>query len=96
MTHTRTNCLEVPTNDAERALIASFAKQVGMAAAVFARFTMLQYIDLHDAKKLGQEESRPCRDAPVASRASAKNARVAGAVHQRRGGFGSAPRPIRV
>lgn len=96
MTHTRNNCLEVPTNDAERQLIASFAKQIGMAAAVFARFTMLQYIDLHDAKKVGKEESRPCRDAPVASRASGKNARAAGTAHRRHGGFGGAPRPIRV
>lgn len=96
MTHTRRNCLEVPTSDAEKATIADFAKEVGMAAAVFARFAMLQYIDLHDAKRLGKEESRQCPDAHPASRASAKNARVIVSAHQRHGGFGSAPRPIRV
>lgn len=98
MTKVRRKCLEVPTNEAESATFRDFAKHVGMATAVFARFAMFHYIDSHDAKNAQPEESRPCPDAPAANRASAKSARLTRpAVHVRpRGGFGSAPRPLRV
>lgn len=98
MTKVRRKCLEVPTNDAESATFKDFAKHVGMATAVFARFAMFHYIDLHDAKTAQTEESRPCPDVNAASRASSNHARVVKpAAHVRpRGGFGSAPRPLRV
>ncbi|NHZ94604.1 hypothetical protein [Massilia sp. CCM 8734] len=98
MTKVRRKCLEVPTNDAESATFKDFAKHVGMATAVFARFAMFHYIDSHDAKNAQTEESRPCRDVVAASHASSKFARKAKpAAHARpRGGFGSAPRPLRV
>lgn len=97
-TSTRRNCLEVPATDAERATYKDFAKEMGMAFAVFARLAMFQFIDLHDARKLGPKESRACRDAPIASRASVKRLPLPalGHRHNVRSSFGGAARPIRV
>lgn len=99
-TNTRTKCLEIPVNTAESTTIKEFARHVGMAVAVFARFAMLQHIDAHDAKEVAQQESRKRRDAPVASRASAGRANPGHpAVRHRpsaRIGFGGGMRPIRV
>lgn len=94
---TRTKCLEVPVNPVEHTTITDFARHVGMAAAVFARFAMFQYIETHDAKEAAPAESRNRRDAPIASRASAGRAHKA--VRHRepaRSGIGGAFRPIRV
>ena len=100
MTSTRRNCLEVPTSDAERATFADFARHIGMATAVFARFAMFHYIETHDAKELGIQESRSCRDVPIASRASAKNARAVRSTARHRpgarAGFGGSQVPLRV
>lgn len=69
--NTRIKCLEVPTTSVEHTTIKDFARHVGMAAAVFARFAMFQYIETHDAREAMPQESRQRRDAPIASRASA-------------------------
>ena len=98
MTSTRRNCLEVPATDAERATYKDFAKEMGMAFAVFARLAMFQFIDLHDARKSEPKESRPRRDVTIASRASGKRLALPTLGHRQnaRIGFGSAVRPIRV
>ena len=97
MTSTRTKCLEVPVNPVESDTIKDFARHIGMAAAVFARFAMFQYIEAHDARELAAPESRQRRDAPVASRASAGRAhKVVRHRANARVGAGGALRPIRV
>lgn len=94
----RTKCLEVPVNTAESTTIKDFARHVGMAAAVFARFAMFQYIETHDAKEAAPEPSRNRRDAPIASRASGKRSAHPTVRHRSsaRVGAGAAIRPIRV
>lgn len=98
MTSTRRNCLEVPATDAERATYKDFAKEMGMAFAVFARLAMFQFIDQHDARKAAEKESRPRRGTPISSRAEVKRLSLATVRHRdsARGGFGGALRPIRV
>lgn len=94
---TRTKCLEVPVNTAESTTIKEFARHIGMAAAVFARFAMFQYIETHDAKESQQQESRNRRDVPIASRASAgRDHKAVGHRSGARVGAGAAIRPIRV
>lgn len=69
-TNVRHNCLEVPLNDAEKARIEAHCVTVGMARSVFARFSMLHLIESNGKADVPPMESRPCRDTPVASRAS--------------------------
>lgn len=76
-TNVRHNCLEVPLNDSEKARIEAHCTASGIARSVFARFSMLQFIESNGKADAPPMESRPCRDAPVASRASAGVAWVA-------------------
>lgn len=69
-TATRYRCLEVPINDDEHERITATAKLFGMPRAVFARFTMSQFMT-NDAPPDAPTESRCGRDAPIASRPSA-------------------------
>lgn len=93
---TRNKCLEVPVNSVERDTIKDFARHVGMAAAVFARFAMFQYIETHDAKAAAPVESRKRRDAPIASRASVGRASQPAMRQRDRVRVGAGMRPIRV
>jgi len=69
-TNVRHNCLEVPLSDLEKARIAAHCAATGLAKSVFARFSMLHFIELNVTAGAPPVESLPCRDAPVASRAS--------------------------
>lgn len=80
-TNVRHNCLEVPLNDAEKARIDAHCITAGLARAVFARFSMLHFIETNGTASAPTMESLPCRDAPVANRASIGNSDPA---HRRR------------
>lgn len=68
-TNTRHNCLEVPLSDAEKSRIDAHCVITGLARSVFARYSMLQAIELNVTPSAPLVESLPCRDAPIASRA---------------------------
>ncbi|WP_295991674.1 hypothetical protein [Rugamonas sp.] len=69
-TNTRHNCLEVPLSDAEKSRIEAHCLAAGLARSVFARFSMLHFIEFNGTAGDPKVESLPCRDAPVSSRAS--------------------------
>lgn len=69
-TATRYRCLEVPINDDEHDNITATCKLLGLPKSVFARLSMA-HVMANDAPLMLLMESRPHRDTPVASRASA-------------------------
>lgn len=69
-TNTRHNCLEVPLSDAEKTRIEAHCIAAGLARSVFARFSMLHFIESNRTAGETKGESLPHRDAPTASRAS--------------------------
>jgi hypothetical protein len=95
----RTKTLETLVNKVEGDTIADHLRDIGMAFSTWSRLVMFGAIAEHDALLARPVESRKCRDAPPASRASDKRASNHQAAHHRhvvRSGFGGALRPIRV
>lgn len=99
-TRNRTKIRETCVNKVEDDTITDHLRDIGMAFSTWSRMVMFGSIAEHDALQARPVESRKCRDAPMASRPSAKPGRaIQTAVRhggRHRAGFGGAPRPIRV
>jgi hypothetical protein len=99
-TRNRTKTLETLVNKVEGDTIADHLRDIGMAFSTWSRFVMFCAIASHDAEFASPAESRKCRDAPPASRASAKNARSVRSTARHRSsarvGFGSMTVPLRL
>lgn len=99
-TRTRTKIRETCVNKVENDTITDHLRDIGMAFSTWSRMVMFGAIAEHDALQARPVESRKCRDAPMASRASAKAKRIIQTAVRHgervRVGFGGAPRPIRV
>jgi hypothetical protein len=94
----RTECVEVLLNPAERAGIEALCKARGIGLSPFLRGLGNRQVRLNDSEGECGEESRHCRDVPIASRASSGR-RASSRGHAKcpgRGGAGGTHRVLQV